>query len=200
MINKLKVYGFFGGLRMLISLFYTKLFFSKARIIRIPFDIRNKNKVEIGYNFTTGFNCRIEAITNDNSSKKLIKIGDNVQINDNVHIAAIGSVTIGDNVLLASKIFISDHNHGNYSGLDQSNPNINPIDRKLSYKPVQIKKNVWIGESVSILQGVSIGQGSIIGANSVVSKSIPDYTIAVGSPAVPIKKYNFKKNKWEKFN
>jgi acetyltransferase-like isoleucine patch superfamily enzyme len=38
------------------------------------------------------------------------------------------------------------------------------------------------------MPGVTIGKGSIIGANSLVTKSIPEYSIAVGSPAKVIKK------------
>ena len=49
-----------------------------------------------------------------------------------------------------------------------------------------------------ILQGVTIGEGSIIGAMSVVTKDIPPYTIAVGSPAKLIKRYNFENKKWDK--
>ena len=37
------------------------------------------------------------------------------------------------------------------------------------------------------MKGVIIGEGSIIGANSVVTKDIPAYSIAVGSPAKVIK-------------
>jgi lipopolysaccharide O-acetyltransferase len=48
------------------------------------------------------------------------------------------------------------------------------------------------------LPGVTIGRGTIVGANSVVSKNLPDYVIAVGSPARPIKKFNFQTQKWEK--
>ncbi|MNE30962.1 putative acetyltransferase [compost metagenome] len=51
---------------------------------------------------------------------------------------------------------------------------------------------------VSILPGVTIGRGTIIGANSVVTKDLPPNVIAVGSPAIPIKKYNFINDKWEK--
>ncbi|MGL6299505.1 acyltransferase [Streptococcus iniae] len=47
-------------------------------------------------------------------------------------------------------------------------------------------------------QGLKIGKGAIIGANSTVSKSIPANSIAIGSPAKVIKKFNFKKEMWEK--
>ena len=36
-------------------------------------------------------------------------------------------------------------------------------------------------------QGVTVGKYAIVGANSVVTKDIPDYAVAVGSPAKVIK-------------
>ena len=73
-----------------------------------------------------------------------------------------------------------------------------PKERKIYSSPIKIEKNVWIGELCCILQGVTIGEGSIIGAMSVVTKDIPPYTIAVGSPAKLIKRYNFENKKWDK--
>lgn len=57
-------------------------------------------------------------------------------------------------------------------------------------KPVLIGNDVFIGANVTILDGVTIGDGAIIGAGAVVSKNIPPYAIAVGSP-IEIKKYRF---------
>jgi acetyltransferase-like isoleucine patch superfamily enzyme len=62
---------------------------------------------------------------------------------------------------------------------------------------VIIGSNSWIGENVCILKGVVIGEGAIIGANSVVTKDIPAFSIAVGAPAIVIKKYCFENNKWK---
>ncbi|MNH41091.1 putative acetyltransferase [compost metagenome] len=73
-----------------------------------------------------------------------------------------------------------------------------PRTRPYKTSKVVIEDNVWIGEMVSILPGVTIGRGTIIGANSVVTKDLPPNVIAVGSPAIPIKKYNFINDKWEK--
>lgn len=196
----IKKYGFIGTVRLLMSLVYTKLFFSNARLIRLPFDIRNKRYIKIGDQFTTGFGCRIEAFPLDKMSRRCLTIGKNVEINDYVHIAAVKSVTIGDNVLMASKIYISDCLHGSYSGDENGDsPDTPPNARPLSASKVVIKDNVWLGEFVTVLPGVTIGKGTIVGANSVVSKSLPDYVIAVGTPAKPIKIFNFKSERWEKY-
>lgn len=171
--------------------------FKNARLIRFPIDIRGKKNMLISKGFTTGVGCRLEAYPIA-KGKKTLYFGDNFQMNDYVHITAIDSVKIGNNVLLASKIYISDCSHGSYSGNQyDSDPNIPPTERPLFSKPVSIEDNVWLGEFVSVLPGVTIGKGTIVGANSVVSKSLPSYVIAVGTPAKPIKKYNFETSKWE---
>ena len=189
------------SLSQLIFLVYSKvrtmLTFKDAKIIRFPIDIRGKKYIKVSKGFTTGVGCRIEAYPK--TDKKVLFFGENFQMNDYVHITAMECVKIGKNVLLASKIYISDCSHGSYSGdQNDSNPNEIPKDRKMFSKPVVIEDNVWLGEFVSVLPGVTIGNGAIVGANSVVSKNIPANVIAVGSPAKPIKKFNFTTNKWEK--
>ena len=197
-------YGFWGALYIARCVLYTKLAFKNARLVRLPIDIRGKKFIQFGANFTTGKYCRIEVLPGKNADgdgpEKKIIIGDNVQINDNVHLAAAERLIIGNNVLIASKVFISDHNHGNYSShnkIAQDSPLTAPIARPLFCLPVIIEDNVWIGEFVSILPGVTLGKGSIIGTMSVVTKNIPSFSIAVGSPARVIKKYNFDTASWE---
>jgi len=53
---------------------------------------------------------------------------------------------------------------------------------------VKIGHDTWIGHGVVIMPGVKIGNGSIIGSNSVVTRDVPSYCIAVGSPARIIRK------------
>jgi lipopolysaccharide O-acetyltransferase len=193
-INK---YSLIEILKLINFVLYTKLILPNARLIRYPIDIRGKKNIEFGKNFTAGYHCRLETYA-INKNKVLI-IGKNVQINDFVHITAKESVIISDNVLIASKVFISDTSHGSYKGGDaDSDPRMAPKERKLISSPVFIGENVWIGEFVSILPGVRIGKSSIVGANSVVTKNIPDYCVAVGNPAKLIKKYNFETKHWEK--
>ena len=191
-------YGFLGLLKLIVDLFKTKLLFNKSRLIRFPIIIRGRRYIDFGSKLTTGVGCRIEAHENQNSKKSLI-FGKNIQLNDYVHITAMNNVVIGNNVLMASKIYISDCSHGFYNGEEMdSSPEQYPIDRSFNISEVIIEDNVWLGEFVSVLPGVKIGKGAIIGSNSVVTKNIPPNTIAVGSPAKVIKKYNFETKKWER--
>jgi len=197
MKNLFKTYGIIGIIQLMVFIIRTKFVFVNARIIRFPIRVRGRKFINVGKGFTTGFNCRIDAFPAKNN-KRVINIGKNVQINDYVHIGAIESINIGDNVLIASKVFISDHNHGNYTGENQDSPDTKPSERPLYSKPIVIEKNVWLGEFVSVLPGVKIGQGSIVGAMSVVNKDIPPYSISVGVPAKVIKTFNRTLKIWEK--
>lgn len=175
---------------------YTKTISRKARIIRFPIEIRGRKFIDFGVNLTTGIGCRFEAFSNVGEEKHLI-FGDRVQVNDYVHISAMDKVKIGNDVLMASHIYISDNSHGFYKGELQSTPEQPPIMRSYYIAPVVIEDNVWIGEGVVIMPGVVIGKGSIIGANSTVTKSIPPACIAVGQPARVVKKFDFVLGKWE---
>ncbi|WP_152184256.1 CatB-related O-acetyltransferase [Sulfurimonas indica] len=64
----------------------------------------------------------------------------------------------------------------------------------LTIKECVIENDVWIGTDSVILRGVKVGNGAVIGANSVVTKDIPPYAIAVGSPARVIR-YRFPEDK-----
>lgn len=199
MIKKIVKYGIFDSFILFVYFFMTKFIFRKARLIRFPIDVRGKKYMKVEKGFTTGRGCRLEAYPVGFSAKTL-QIGENVQINDYVHIAAAFSVVIEKNVLIASKVYISDINHGNYIGIKQSNPMTIVKERDLSCKEINIKMNVWLGENVAVLPGVTIGENSIVGANSVVTKNIPPNSIAVGNPAKVIKVYDFESKKWKKLN
>lgn len=192
MRNKYSISEFFStGYALLL----TKLTYKQARLLRRPIYIRGRKSIVGGNGLTTGHFCRFDL----DGCRKTLFIGDNCRMGDNVHVAAYERVEIGDNVLMASKVFISDTEHGVYKGLvnEQDSPGIPPNDRKLVTNPTKIGSNVWIGENVVILSGVTIGDGCIIGANSVVTKNISSNCIAVGSPARVVKKWNKTLKSWE---
>lgn len=199
MIKLKNDYSLFEKCQLAFWLCRTKMIEKRARLFRFPMVIRGRRYIDFGESLTTGVGCRFDCFPGSNSKKIKLHFGKDVQINDYVHIVGMDNITIGDNVLMASHVFISDNSHGCYKGCDNdSNPMVPPTKRDYYTAPISIGNNSWIGEGVIIMPGVTIGEGCVIGAHSVVSKDIPDYSIAVGSPAKVIKKFDFTENKWIK--
>ena len=138
--------------------------------------------ISIGNEFNSGIHLRIEAISKYNSQvfNPTINIGDNVSIEHFCHIGCVEKISIGTGTMIASHVYISDHNHGNISSKDLKYA---PQKRLLFSKPVSIGKNVWLGEGCCILPGVSLGNNVIVGANAVVTHSFPDNSVIAGVPA-----------------
>lgn len=151
--------------------------------------VRGGQKIIIGNNFYCYWGVRIETYSCHNGMKfnPQIIIGNNVSINPDCHIGAINRIEIHDGVLMASRVFITDHFHGK---INREELLVSPQKRILFAKgTVIIKKNAWLGEGVAVMPGVTIGENSVIGANAVVTKDIPDNSIAVGIPAKVIKQF-----------
>jgi lipopolysaccharide O-acetyltransferase len=187
-------YGVLGTLRLARDVLATRLWFPGARIVRHPWYIRGQGAISLGREFTAGVGLRMDAF---GSGPAQIVIGDRVQVGDYCHIAAVESVVLEDDVLIASRVYISDHNHGRYSGpLPHSRPAEVQYARPLSVSPVHIGANVWLGEGVMVLPGVTIGANSVIGAGAVVTRSLPADCVAVGNPARVIKSFDAATQRW----
>jgi acetyltransferase-like isoleucine patch superfamily enzyme len=93
-------------------------------------------------------------------------------------------VTIGDRVLFGPNVSIYTATHE--TDIQSRRDNIEYA------KPITIGNDCWIGGNVVVLPGVNIGKGCTIGSGSVVTKDIPDWSVAVGSPARVIKKVDPK--------
>jgi acetyltransferase-like isoleucine patch superfamily enzyme len=107
------------------------------------------------------------------------------------HIAAVRKVVFGEYVLTSDRVYVSDNLHG------YENVNVPIMHQPVKFKSeVYIGDGSWIGENVCII-GARIGRNCVIGANSVVTNDVPDYSVAVGSPAKVIRKFNIQTNKWE---
>ena len=119
-----------------------------------------------------------------------LRIGAHCEIGHFAHIVAKQSVTIEDSVLFADKVFVSDCTH-EFEDIEMP-----VLNQPVTFiKEVTIGEGSWLGENVCVL-GASIGKHCIIGSNAVVTKDIPDYSIAVGSPARVIRHYDFEKKEW----
>lgn len=97
-------------------------------------------------------------------------------VSGGIYIQAINGVSIGADTVIApgAKIISANHSRGNGGHVDA--------------KPVAIGSGCWIGANVIVLPGVTIGDGAVVGAGSIVSRDIPPNVVAVGAPAVPIRR------------
>lgn len=155
--------------------------------INFPIYLHGGEYVKIGNRFRSDQRLRLEAISKMSAEvfTPEILFGNNVYIQKDCHIAAINKIHIGNNVLIASKVYIGDHSHGK---LNKDDIEIPPGQRKLYSKgAVIIEDNVWIGENAIILPGVRIGKNCVIGAGSVVTKNCLANCIYAGNPAKMIK-------------
>lgn len=91
---------------------------------------------------------------------------------------------MGQKVLLSPNVYITDCDH------EYRNLKAPVIDQGIVQKgqTVSIGDGSYIGINAVIVGNVKIGKHCVIGANSVVTKDVPDYCVAVGSPAKVIKK------------
>ena len=91
-----------------------------------------------------------------------------------------GMVKIGARVMFGPfvSIFAATHETGVQSRRDL-----------IEYaKGVEIGDDCWIGGNTTIMPGVKIGKGCTIGSGSIVTRDIPDFSVAIGTPAKVVKK------------
>ena len=195
----LRIYGWSGLLRLTGDVIVSRLSFPHVRIIRRPFAIRGHRHLALGKGFTAGVGLRVDAFGSEGDDGIVLRIGDRVEVNDHVHIAAVRSVSIGDDCLIASRVFISDHNHGDMDAdAALHGPDVPPARRPLAVKPVVIGRRVWIGEAALILPGVTIGDGAVIGGGSVVTRDVQAGAVVIGSPARVVRLFDRSTGRWQR--
>lgn len=184
--------------RDIVSIMTTSRFkkFGVGSVLYRPLYIdRNRERISIGNNTTILTGARIELYpeVREKDICCTITIKDDCYLGYNLTILAGANIIIENGVLMASDILISSENHST-----DPEAEFYYMDQPLKCAPITIKEGSWIGQRVIILSGVTIGKKSIIGAGSIVTSDIPDYSLAVGSPAKVIKKYNFETHEWER--
>ena len=106
-----------------------------------------------------------------------ITVGKGVFINSGCTFQDQGGISIGEGSLIGHQVSIATINH-----------DMDPAKRaSMSFRPVVIGKDVWIGDHASILPGVTIGDGAVVAAGAVVTKDVPPRTVVGGVPARVIK-------------
>jgi len=106
-----------------------------------------------------------------------LSVGDKTGIGSYCNIRCEKQIKVGRNVFIAQFVSIID---GQYEYKDK---NVLIGNQGFTGKDVIIGDNVWIGAGAIVLPGVKIGDGAVVAAGSIVTKDIPEYAVAVGSPA-----------------
>ncbi len=109
-------------------------------------------------------------------------------ISPSVQIISADKIELGENVMLASHVYVSDADwHDIYHRTESPGKTA----------PIKLGNNVWVGQGAKILKGVTIGDNTVVAAGAIVTKSFPDNIIIGGNPARKIGTLN-KKNKMTK--
>lgn len=154
--------------------------FGAHSVVVRPVRLAGERRISIGSGVYIGAGCWLQTL--EAGHVPCIVIGDQVEIAGQCVISSVLSVIVEEDVLLARNVYIADHSH---RFVDTSVPiHLQGTDK---IAPVVIKKGAWLGQNVVVCPGVTVGRNSVVGANSVVRKDVPDYCVAVGSPAVVIK-------------
>jgi virginiamycin A acetyltransferase len=142
--------------------------------------------VIIAGNVSAGPNCRLNEcyISGKVSIGKFTSLwGPNVDVVSNTDFP----VEIGSFCSIARNVSMQTYNHNHKKAttyfMGQNFFGESWTNEKISKGGISIGNDVWIGAHSVILGGVKIGHGAVVAANSVVSKDIPPYAIAAGSPA-----------------
>jgi len=117
-----------------------------------------------------------------------LRIGDKVVFGKYNVVNTYLDIELGESALVADWCYICDFDHR----MDDITMPIK--DQGILKTPVRVGPDTWIAAKVTVLRGTRIGRGCVLGAHAVVKGDIPDYSIAVGSPARVVKN---RKDAWD---
>jgi acetyltransferase-like isoleucine patch superfamily enzyme len=198
----------FSGVPGALGFFLRKVFYpglfkqvGKGVVFGRNITLRHPKKISIGANTFIDDNVVLDAKGEENQG---IIIGENVYIGRNTILSCKeGSISLDDfcnisaNCMLLSE---TDIRLGKYCFLAGQcylvaggNHTFDDISVPIMFQPsyskggITVGEDVWLAAGVIVLDGINVGKGTVVGAGSVVTESLPEYCIAVGSPAQKIK-------------
>jgi acetyltransferase-like isoleucine patch superfamily enzyme len=124
------------------------------------------------------------AVWGREEGKGRISIGNNVLCSPGTRISASDEILIGDAVMMANGVYITDSDwHTVYDRTARDD----------AITPVHIGDNVWLGDGATVLKGVTIGENSVVAARAVVVKDVPANVIVAGNPAQVVKQLDHER-------
>lgn len=155
--------------------------FGRESVLQLPIRLSGERRIVVGDGVFVGAGSWLQVLDGPGEDAALV-LGNGTSIAGNCVLSAASSIRIGQRVLMARNVYVSDHRHA-YDDparavLDQGITNV---------RPVVIEDGAWLGQNVVVCPGVRIGRGAVVGANSVVRDDVPDHGVAVGAPATVVR-------------
>lgn len=105
-----------------------------------------------------------------------LSIGDYTWIGENVWIDNLTSVSVGNNCCISQGAYLLTGNH------DYRGPKFDLVVR-----PVTMEDGAWVGAKAVVCPGVTLRSHSILAVGSVATKSLDEWSIYQGNPAVKVR-------------
>jgi len=194
----------FSGLPGALGFFLRKLFYpmlfskvGKGVVFGRGITLRHPKKIVIGDNTFIDDNVVLDAKGEQNRGIAIgshayigrntilsckegsIILDDYCNISANCHLLSETEIRLGKYCFLAGQCYLVAG--GNHSFEDTTVPIM--FQPSYSKGGITVGEDVWLGAGVIVLDGADIGRGTVVGAGSVVTDVLPEYGIAVGTPA-----------------
>ena len=165
--------------------------FGAGSVIAPPSRVTTPEAIEIGERVVIHEHAWLSVVPAIDGVMPRLVIGSRTSIGRFGHIACVGDIEIGADVLMSERVFIGDTYHG-YEDTDE------PVIRQPMALPekVTIGRGAFVGIAAVILQGVTIGEQAYVGAGAVVTTDVPPRSVAVGNPARVVKAYDESSGRW----
>ncbi|MEZ5416456.1 MAG: acyltransferase [Vicinamibacterales bacterium] len=157
--------------------------------------LRHPHKIAIGDNVVIDDQCCLDAKGTDNRGIRIghgvfvgrntilsckngdIVLEDRANLGFNCEIFSASTVRVGADVLMAAYTSLVGGDHL-YDRTD-----IPVLQQGRTARGIDVGAGVWLGTHVVVTDGARIGRDAIIGAGAVVVGEVPEFAIAVGTPA-----------------
>jgi acetyltransferase-like isoleucine patch superfamily enzyme len=148
-----------------------------------PVSLVNPAGISIGAFVKIGAYAVLEALVPERGVT--LRIDDGAYIGHFARITAVGEVVIGEEAMIADRVYLSDTGHI-YEDVTQ------PIKRQglRDGRRVEIGRGAWIGIGAVVVGNVRIGENAVVGANAVVRADVPDRAVVAGNPAQVVRRHD----------
>jgi len=151
--------------------------------------IENPAGIHVGAFVKIGAHAVLEALVPERGVT--LRIGDAAYIGHFARITAVNEVVIGEEAMVADRVYISDTGHV-YEDVSR------PIKRQglRDGRRVEIGRGAWICIGAVVVGNVRVGEGAVVGANAVVTQDVPDFTVVAGNPAQVVRQHDGEDWRW----